>query len=233
MTDTSTNRPTGRRSSHAAVATDRDGTSAGVSSGVVPAIAMTPAAALARHIEWLDFALGAATAEERWRRERLAKAGKGNRAKRTDRLADVIAEIDELTALLAGIRELQAKASAAAPAPRRGRPPGSKNGTGRRSTTAAPAATPAAEATRTSTAATGTARRTTAPRAKRTTATRQAAKVAPAKATTVRATTAKASSTTPASTAATSAARSTATKPAAARRRSTAASTPSTSSTAG
>ena len=98
-----------------------------------------PEAALARHIEWLDFALNAATEEEAWRRERLAKATRKNRAKRQGRLAEVVAEITELRALLAGIRDLQTRAkaggpgagsgdTAAASAPRRrGRPPGSRN----------------------------------------------------------------------------------------------------------
>jgi hypothetical protein len=180
MTDTSTNRPTGRRSSNAAAADDRDGTSRSVASGVVPAIVMTPAAALARHIEWLEFALGAATAEERWRRDRLAKADKGNRAKRTDRLADVLAEIDELTALLAGIRELQAAAPSIAPVRRRGRPPGSKTGTGRRSRTAAAGGT----ATRTSATATPVTASTTA--AKPATARSTAAKPAAAKSATAK-----------------------------------------------
>lgn len=72
---------------------------------------MTPAAALARHVEWLDFALGAATAEEAWRRDRLAKATKRNRAKREERLAEVVGEVKELTALIAGIRNLEQRAA--------------------------------------------------------------------------------------------------------------------------
>lgn len=84
------------------------GTGSGPAAGNPP---MTPAAALARHVEWLDFALGAATAEEAWRRDRLAKATKRNRAKREERLAEVVGEIEELTALIAGIRSLQQRAA--------------------------------------------------------------------------------------------------------------------------
>lgn len=39
----------------------------------VPA-AMTPAAAVTRHVEWLEFALAAARDEETRRRERLGRA---------------------------------------------------------------------------------------------------------------------------------------------------------------
>src|SRR5436309_11642170 len=70
--------------------------------------AMTPAAALARHLEWLEFALAAARSEEAWRTGRLEKATKKSRDKRTARLADVRDEIAELAALIAGIRGLQA-----------------------------------------------------------------------------------------------------------------------------
>lgn len=143
MADPATDRSVGRRSGGDKSAADLDGTFAAGEGVIGASLAMTPAAALARHVEWLDFALGAATAEEHWRRERLAKATKGNRAKRTDRLAEVVAEIEELTALLTGIRDLERRA-ATAPATtprRRGRPPGSKNGTGKRSASAASAAT--------------------------------------------------------------------------------------------
>ena len=147
MAQASTDRSAGGRSGTDITATARNGTYRAGEDEVGVSLAMTPAAALARHVEWLGFALGAATAEERWRRERLAKATKGNRAKRTDRLAEVVAEIEELTALLTGIRDLQAKASTApTTAPRRrGRPPGSKNGTGKR-TASAPGRTPATKA---------------------------------------------------------------------------------------
>lgn len=76
----------------------------------VGAPSMTPAAALARHIDWLEYALGAARAEETVRAGRVEKATKKNRDKRTDRLAEARDEVAELTALLAGIRDLQAKA---------------------------------------------------------------------------------------------------------------------------
>ncbi|HEU4573298.1 MAG TPA: hypothetical protein VFR93_11480, partial [Candidatus Limnocylindrales bacterium] len=48
--------------------------------------AMTPEAALARHVEWLEFALAAAKSEATWRASRLEKATKKNLAKRTARL---------------------------------------------------------------------------------------------------------------------------------------------------
>ena len=81
--------------------TARDGATA-------TAVAITPAAALARHVEWLEFALAAARSEEAWRTGRLDKATKKSRDKRTARLADVRDEIAELAALIAGIRGLQA-----------------------------------------------------------------------------------------------------------------------------
>src|SRR5690349_19991916 len=74
---------------------------------------MTPAAALARHIEWLEYALGAARAEEGARADRVEKATKKNREKRGSRLAEARDEVGELIALLAGIRDLQAKARGA------------------------------------------------------------------------------------------------------------------------
>jgi septum formation inhibitor MinC len=91
--------------------------------------AVTPAAAVARHLEWLEFALEAARDEEIRRRGRLDKASDKNRSKRKVRLGEVSAEIRELAALVAGLRDLQARAEAAAkptvPAPsatpRRGR----------------------------------------------------------------------------------------------------------------
>jgi hypothetical protein len=82
---------------------------------------MTPTVAVSRHLEWLDYALAAARAEESWRRGRLEKATKKNRAKRETRLVEVVAEIDELAALVVGLRGLQK------PAARRG-------SSGRRST---------------------------------------------------------------------------------------------------
>lgn len=143
MAHASTDRSVGPRSGGGSAAADLNGSFAAGDGVVDASLAMTPAAALARHVEWLDFALGAATAEERWRRERLAKATKGNRAKRTDRLAEVVAEIEELTALLTGIRDLERRDPPASTARRRGRPPGSKNGTGKRSASGASAATKA------------------------------------------------------------------------------------------
>jgi hypothetical protein len=71
---------------------------------------MTPAAALERHIEWLEYALGAARSEETARARRLERASKKNREKRTARLAEVRDEVAELSALLDGIRDLQARA---------------------------------------------------------------------------------------------------------------------------
>jgi hypothetical protein len=73
---------------------------------------MTPTIAVSRHLEWLDYALAAARAEESWRRDRLAKATKSNLAKRETRLADVLAEIVELSALITGLRALQRGAPA-------------------------------------------------------------------------------------------------------------------------
>ncbi|HEX5825592.1 MAG TPA: hypothetical protein VFY18_14125 [Candidatus Limnocylindrales bacterium] len=80
---------------------------------------MTPTVAVSRHLEWLDYALAAARAEESWRRGRLDKATKKNRSKREARLAEVVAEIDELAALVVGLRKLQKPATARTPARRR------------------------------------------------------------------------------------------------------------------
>ncbi|MDQ3128805.1 MAG: hypothetical protein M3Q66_10200, partial [Chloroflexota bacterium] len=133
MAQASTGRSTGRQSGADQDAPDVKGSAATGDITAGAPLGMTPAAALARHVEWLDFALGAATAEERWRRERLTKATKGNRVKRTDRLAEVAAEIAELTALLTGIRDLERRAALAPTTTprRRGRPPGSRNATGK------------------------------------------------------------------------------------------------------
>jgi len=83
---------------------------------------MTPAVAVSRHLEWLDYALAAARAEESWRRGRVAKAVKKNRSKREARLAEVVAEITELAALLAGLRDLQKRAGPSKTATRRSTP---------------------------------------------------------------------------------------------------------------
>jgi hypothetical protein len=108
---------TGDRSTRPAAAPAGRGSTAARQDG-----AITPAAALARHIEWLEFALAAARSEESWRAGRLEKATKKNRERRTTRLAEVRDEIAELAALVAAIHGLQ---------PRRGRPPGSKSRTPR------------------------------------------------------------------------------------------------------
>ena len=71
--------------------------------------AMTPAAALRRHVDWLEFALAAARSEETWRAARLDKATKKNREKRMARIAEVREEIEELAALLEAIRGLRAR----------------------------------------------------------------------------------------------------------------------------
>ena len=82
---------------------------------------MTPAAALGRHLEWLEHALVVAREEETRRQGRLDRAKDKNRDKRTARLAEVTDEVAELEALVAGIKELQARAGAigGATAPRR------------------------------------------------------------------------------------------------------------------
>ena len=74
-------------------------------------VPMTPAAALARHVEWLEFALAAAKDEEARRRGRLERASDKNREKRTRRLAEVSAEVRELDALVQGIRDLELRAA--------------------------------------------------------------------------------------------------------------------------
>jgi hypothetical protein len=68
---------------------------------------MSPTAAVARHLEWLEFALAAARDEEARRRGRLDKATSKNRDKRTVRLAEVSAEVVELSALVTGIKNLR------------------------------------------------------------------------------------------------------------------------------
>lgn len=78
------------------------------------ATSMTPAAALARHLEWLEYALAAAREEEARRRGRLERATNKNRDKRVSRFAEVSAEVAELGALVEGIKSLQAAAARAA-----------------------------------------------------------------------------------------------------------------------
>jgi hypothetical protein len=74
---------------------------------------MSPTAAVARHLEWLEFALAAARDEEARRKGRLDKATSKNRDKRTVRLAEVSAEVVELSALVTGLKSLRGPASAA------------------------------------------------------------------------------------------------------------------------
>jgi hypothetical protein len=127
--------------------------------------AITPALALARHVEWLDFALAAARSEETWRAARLKKATKKTLDKRTLRLAEVRDEIAELAALIQAIRGLKpsaaSRSSAGAAKPRaagaaKPRATGSRKATAAAakprvsaSTAAASTATPAARATTT------------------------------------------------------------------------------------
>ena len=68
---------------------------------------MSPTAAVARHLEWLEFALTAARDEEGRRKGRLDKATPKNRDKRTVRLAEVSAEVVELSALVTGLKNLR------------------------------------------------------------------------------------------------------------------------------
>jgi hypothetical protein len=79
---------------------------------------MSPTAAVLRHLEWLEFALVAARDEELRRQGRLDRATDKNRDKRTVRLAEVTAEVLELTALVKGIKDLQAGAAGPARKPR-------------------------------------------------------------------------------------------------------------------
>jgi hypothetical protein len=69
--------------------------------------AMSPTGAVARHLEWLEYALAAARDEEVRRKGRLDKASDKNRERRTTRLAEVTAEVVELAALVKGIKDLQ------------------------------------------------------------------------------------------------------------------------------
>lgn len=99
---------------------------------------MTPEAALRRHIDWLEYALSAARAEESWRLRRFEKASKANRGKRTDRLAEVREEIDELSALLTAIRDLQARGQPADAVAKRARGTSSSATSSASATTAPP-----------------------------------------------------------------------------------------------
>ena len=120
---------------------------------------MTPAAALARHLEWLEYALTAAREEEDRRRGRLDKSTSKNRDKRAVRLAEVRAEVDELSALVQGIKDLQAAATPATKvAAKRGPKPGSKAPARRRASSSA-AAKAGTTTRRSSTGSTTTRRR--------------------------------------------------------------------------
>ena len=120
---------------------------------------MTPAAALARHLEWLEYALTAAREEEDRRRGRLDKATPKNRDKRAVRLAEVRAEVDELSALVQGIKDLQTAATPATKVgAKRGPKPGSKAPARRRASTSA-AAKAGTTTRRSSTGSTSTRRR--------------------------------------------------------------------------
>ncbi len=94
---------------------------------------MTPAAAVARHIEWLEHALVVAREEELRRQGRLEKASDKNRDKRTARLAEVVDEVRELEALVTGIKELQARTRTARGAEKRTTKPAVTRTTTRRS----------------------------------------------------------------------------------------------------
>ncbi len=138
--------------------------------------AMTPVAAVARHLEWLEFALAAARDEETRRRERLGKATNKNREKRTVRLAEVTAEVRELAALVTGLKSLKAPGSpsirrarrtaaksTAKPTPRRRATKSTAASIATAAPVAAPVAAPTAPAA-TPSATKPTARRTTRPK---------------------------------------------------------------------
>jgi hypothetical protein len=89
---------------------------------------MSPAAALARHLEWLEYALAAARDEELRRQGRLDRATDKNRDKRAVRLAEVTAEVVELAALVKGMKDLQRPVAARKPrAPKRSTPAASRS----------------------------------------------------------------------------------------------------------
>lgn len=125
----------------------------------------TPEAALARHVEWLEFALAAARSEESWRVARLEKATKKSRDKRHSRLAEVREEIGELTALVEAIHGLQARKvsrSTAAAKPRSANP--RKRSTAAAKTRAASAAAGSAVAGTVAPSAAATAKKPTTTR---------------------------------------------------------------------
>jgi len=132
---------------------------------------MTPTAAVARHLEWLEYALAAARDEQVRRQGRLDKATPKNRDKRVIRLAEVSAEVVELAALVTGLKGLQTKSAAPARKPRATSRATAKAPAAKAAAAKAPAARTVAAASkpRSTTASkprTTTARRTTRARSK-------------------------------------------------------------------
>jgi hypothetical protein len=130
---------------------------------------MSPTAAVARHLEWLEFALAAARDEEARRKGRLDKATPKNRDKRTVRLAEVSAEVVELSALVTGLKNLRgpgatAKKAAAKPrASAASKPRAASASTPRAASATKPRATTARKTTRSASKSSTT--RTRKPRA--------------------------------------------------------------------
>lgn len=121
---------------------------------------LTPTAAVARHVEWLEYALAAARDEEIRRQARLDRATDKNREKRTMRLTEVTAEVRELGALVSGLKVLQTRATRLTAGPKR------KAASARAATAKAAAAKRAAAATAATTStATAATSKTPAPKA--------------------------------------------------------------------
>jgi translation initiation factor IF-3 len=164
-------------------------------------VAMTPVAAVVRHVEWLEFALAAARDEETRRRDRLAQATDKNRGKRTARLAEVSAEVRELGALVQGLKNLQARQAVASRSAgtRRRSPAAAKSRTSSKAATGARPAAAAAATPKPTTAA-----KSSSPAAKASAAKPKAAAAKPkaiaAKPKTARSTKPRASSAKPAAT---------------------------------
>ena len=159
------------RGSDKAAALDRSVAASGPAS--VSRAAMTPAGALARHVEWLEFALAAARSEETWRSGRLEKATKKSRDKRTVRLTEVRAEIVELSALVEAIRGLrtrQARVTRGAAKPRSTSPRKRRTTRPAAASAAAATATPAAAASESATSVEGPAQAAAPKRRRATTA---------------------------------------------------------------
>ena len=137
---------------------------------------LTPTAAVARHVEWLEYALAAARDEEIRRKGRLDRATDKNREKRTIRLAEVTAEVRELGALVSGLKVLQTRATRLTAGPKRKAASTAKAATAKRAAAAA--------ATKVSPAKTSTAKpaakTSTAKPAAKASATKPAAKAKPA-----------------------------------------------------